>query len=32
MKVTSLKTLQLAEFPHLLWLEVGTDVSGAILE
>jgi galactonate dehydratase len=24
-KITSLKTLQLAEFPHLLWLELGTD-------
>jgi galactonate dehydratase len=25
MKITSLKTLQLAEFPHLLWLELETD-------
>jgi L-alanine-DL-glutamate epimerase-like enolase superfamily enzyme len=24
-KITSLRTLQLAEFPHLLWLELGTD-------
>jgi galactonate dehydratase len=24
-KITSLRTLQLAEFPHLLWLELGTE-------
>ncbi len=25
MRITSLRTLQLAEFPHLLWLELGTE-------